>query len=86
MLNANNFTTGIVKSWMRDFGFIREDGTGQEVFAHFTAIVGFGLKEYKYLVPGARYRFLKVPSPKIEGAYLALCVERESENDSSNTN
>lgn len=87
MINKDTFTTGIAKSWTRDFGFLREDGTGVECFVHFSAIIGFKPHAFRYLIPGARYVFLKVPSPKIEGQFLGLCVEKkETENAKTQSN
>jgi CspA family cold shock protein len=55
--------TGIVK-WFnseKGFGFIAQDGGGDDVFAHFSAIQSTGFRE---LVEGQQVEFDVVQSPK----------------------
>jgi CspA family cold shock protein len=49
-------TTGTVKwfSNQKGYGFITEDGTGKEVFVHYSAIQGQG---YKSLQEGEKVKF-----------------------------
>jgi CspA family cold shock protein len=56
-------TTAIVK-WFNDskgYGYLQEDGTNADIFAHYTAIAGEG---FKTLTEGQRVEFDKLDSPK----------------------
>lgn len=56
-------TTGVVK-WFNNekgYGFIKPDGGGEDLFAHFSAIVGQG---FKSLEENQRVQFDVVQGPK----------------------
>jgi cold shock CspA family protein len=75
MRNEGNFSTGRAKCFCRDYGFLVEDGTNASIFVHYSSILSFEPREFRVLVPGARYRFQKVASPRKPGTFIGLFVE-----------
>jgi cold shock CspA family protein len=80
MRNENNFSTGVCKCFGRDFGFLIEDGSNEEIFVHYSSILSFEPREFRVLVPGRRYRFQRVESPRKPGTFIGMFVE-ELEGD-----
>jgi len=71
---------GTVK-WFNDakgYGFITQDG-GQDVFVHYTAIVGEG---YRSLVEGSRVEFQIDDNPKGPRATNVVVTEAAPEKES----
>lgn len=72
--------TGTVK-WFNDtkgYGFIEQEGTGDDVFVHYSAIAGEG---YRSLTQGSVVEFDIEQSPKGPRAENVVIVQAASTND-----